>query len=1048
MAIDITTNKNEGSSAFGERLVGNVRENNRAKEKAFFNRQKRERRQEEFKEVGLSFGTSLANSFISKNTEDFLATEAQAGNVLATRNAHKFSEQIQADIKKIAGYTGGEDAYWNAQGEARARLAIEADIAKKFDTTFYYNKEKVDVQVKGIGATLGQEMRNSHNDRVTANNTYMSSLGVDDGRDAYITAIKSTQPQNITDVASGVLKKLLGMSPDERISATASNILETSQQLNDFQQLYKTSGDAVLAAALAREFPEGKDLGSPVATIGTTVKEQTSKDFLGVETTYFTVPVTRKNRDGSITTTMMYLDTAQYKSTGNIQVTGKVTSPTNIKNRKDFGEIFAGVKENPTYINFGAKTVRDNLNPSQVEVLNKQIQELAKGKGGDKVSPTDIGKNQVIIEENLHSEIATATFIMSKDTDLSLDEAGRVTMQMFNDNPDLSGQGAFAFGTGKKTPFATLNAIIKVEDAGDLRYSRQKYDQLAGNNGENFVSAYISATANERKSMEKNLATILAHGESEEPNDSIPYAELATTLVIAKQINAESRDADVPLSTEIAIRRQVMDNAEKERKRKIAEENAVDSTQRQLGTVEAGMGREPIVPDEFRSTTDTTDTTDSKLPSYYTDGDAPSVGGMSIDNLARPLTPTGKLPKLKTGDIRTWVGDKQLEPQAKLYVEIKDAIEEIITVSKQSTDSPYVPFTKNFIGRKKEEYLQSLEAKLITKYKSYQKEYGGSSLTSAQQREKNALELSEYSGGFDEQTNLLEKEGSQKIVINKEPKKKPEPSLLSKDPTMFRADGTSKSAVGYLGPIENAVTGAIMTEFSTDLGDRQGTQIPTLVPGQSDKAIEYMRNMNEGQGFDSSVSIEKEIIDVARKHANERIEAGLSPFYTRLPTASGNKGSLQPIPKSIVEKIEYVGRLLGDNENGIQFMKRVVNQESRNGEATGTYEISSDGKGSFGVAQVDKVAFDAVQRKLRDKNSRYSGFVKTFKDATNMDLTKVQYSALGNDTLSIAFGRLYLMQLTAEKIPTTLDGRAAYWKKYYNTPAGAGTVAKYIRNNS
>ena len=65
-----------------------------------------------------------------------------------------------------------------------------------------------------------------------------------------------------------------------------------------------------------------------------------------------------------------------------------------------------------------------------------------------------------------------------------------------------------------------------------------------------------------------------------------------------------------------------------------------------------------------------------------------------------------------------------------------------------------------------------------------------------------------------------------------------------------------------------------------------------------------------------------------------------------------------------------------------------------------------------------------------------------------MDLTKVQYSALGNDTLSIAFGRLYLMQLTAEEIPNTLNGRAAYWKKHYNTPAGAGTAAKYIRNNS
>ena len=64
-----------------------------------------------------------------------------------------------------------------------------------------------------------------------------------------------------------------------------------------------------------------------------------------------------------------------------------------------------------------------------------------------------------------------------------------------------------------------------------------------------------------------------------------------------------------------------------------------------------------------------------------------------------------------------------------------------------------------------------------------------------------------------------------------------------------------------------------------------------------------------------------------------------------------------------------------------------------------------------------------------------------------MDLTKVEYKALGNDTLSIVFGRLYLMQLTEEAIPTTLTGQAAYWKKYYNTAAGEGTASQFIRNN-
>ena len=154
------------------------------------------------------------------------------------------------------------------------------------------------------------------------------------------------------------------------------------------------------------------------------------------------------------------------------------------------------------------------------------------------------------------------------------------------------------------------------------------------------------------------------------------------------------------------------------------------------------------------------------------------------------------------------------------------------------------------------------------------------------------------------------------------------------------------------------------------------------------------------------------------------------------------------VPKSVEGKIEFVGNLLGDDKTNIEFMKRLVNQESRMGKAKGTYEISTDGKGSFGVAQVDKVAFDAVQSKLKDPKSQYYTYVKEVKDAIGVDLTEVKYKELGDDTLSILFGRLYLMQLTDDPIPKNLKDQAAYWKKYYNTKAGQGTAGQFLRNNS
>ena len=39
------------------------------------------------------------------------------------------------------------------------------------------------------------------------------------------------------------------------------------------------------------------------------------------------------------------------------------------------------------------------------------------------------------------------------------------------------------------------------------------------------------------------------------------------------------------------------------------------------------------------------------------------------------------------------------------------------------------------------------------------------------------------------------------------------------------------------------------------------------------------------------------------------------------------------------------------------------------------------------------------------------------------------------------------MQLTPDPIPDSLEDQAAYWKKNYNTSAGAGTAQQFINNN-
>lgn len=50
-----------------------------------------------------------------------------------------------------------------------------------------------------------------------------------------------------------------------------------------------------------------------------------------------------------------------------------------------------------------------------------------------------------------------------------------------------------------------------------------------------------------------------------------------------------------------------------------------------------------------------------------------------------------------------------------------------------------------------------------------------------------------------------------------------------------------------------------------------------------------------------------------------------------------------------------------------------------------------------------------------------------------------------NMWLAIATCRLRYMR-DAHPIPADIDGQAAYWKRVYNTPLGAGTEAEYLKN--
>jgi hypothetical protein len=99
----------------------------------------------------------------------------------------------------------------------------------------------------------------------------------------------------------------------------------------------------------------------------------------------------------------------------------------------------------------------------------------------------------------------------------------------------------------------------------------------------------------------------------------------------------------------------------------------------------------------------------------------------------------------------------------------------------------------------------------------------------------------------------------------------------SEDPSMYRSDGSKKSAQGFLGPVKNNVEGGTMTEVSVGMEiNGQEMEVPTMVPSLTKKEIETLANMQlEG----NAKNIPESIIMKAKQHALQRIEQGLSPFY-------------------------------------------------------------------------------------------------------------------------------------------------------------------------
>lgn len=103
---------------------------------------------------------------------------------------------------------------------------------------------------------------------------------------------------------------------------------------------------------------------------------------------------------------------------------------------------------------------------------------------------------------------------------------------------------------------------------------------------------------------------------------------------------------------------------------------------------------------------------------------------------------------------------------------------------------------------------------------------------------------------------------------------------------------------------------------------------------------------------------------------------------------------------------------------------------------------------ALGLFQIEPSTFDDIYYRYlgrTDKKSlKHVVDMFTVREHAGFTMTRPFYQLITNLPFAILIARIRYLLVPAP-IPKTLEGQAAYWKKYYNTVEGAGTVEKYMK---
>lgn len=146
--------------------------------------------------------------------------------------------------------------------------------------------------------------------------------------------------------------------------------------------------------------------------------------------------------------------------------------------------------------------------------------------------------------------------------------------------------------------------------------------------------------------------------------------------------------------------------------------------------------------------------------------------------------------------------------------------------------------------------------------------------------------------------------------------------------------------------------------------------------------------------------------------------------------------------KSKEDAVQYaraVVEVIGGGEDAVALLVETAAAET----LLGTLKDPTPYAAGTGLTQVDKGTFDWLGQ-LYASHKLGNLILQHF----NIKLGKTQYQELETSPLlAMVYCRLRYYAVPY-KIPSTIEARADYWKKWYNSTAGKGTPADYLKKSA